>query len=112
MHSQNGYSEKLALCVELFVVPQTQESDDRPSEENNNRRFVHCFRFFPVFFPLSIMASIFKLFRRLGTGPVKWLEGNSGICAAEAAAPDQSGSIDAGGAISGSVPIAEATVSS
>ena len=62
------------------------------------------------------MASTFKLFKPLGTGPVKLLEGNSGTCAAEAAAPDQSGSIDtcplAGGVVSGSVPIAEVTASS
>jgi hypothetical protein len=62
------------------------------------------------------MALTFKLFRPLGTGPVKLLEGNSGTCAAEAAAPDQSGSTDAcplaDGVFSGSVPIAEATASS
>lgn len=56
------------------------------------------------------MASTFKLFGLLGTGPVKLLEGNIGTCAAEAAAPDQSGSIDvyplAGGVVSGSVSIA------
>ena len=94
-HVFRGIGSALKYCL--------QESDDRTPIQNSKKTswfvhwFVHCSRFFPlpIFFLLSIMASTFKLFRLLGTGPVKLLEGKSGTCAAEAAAPDQSGSIEA-----------------